>query len=375
MQVQTFESPSVDWTPFNFASHGSPLNQNIVTNVTAPVTLPARKVELMSPLDSPSTLAVTSEDFEFDLEFRVVDVKWSIQDNTIRFLLDHDGLFGVSLGLIGEWSTAVNPEFELKQCTFNIEQKPTTSIGILVTNTLWAVFGSGASVKFDLADLKYFFSVRFQLPVSQLQSLFEERKLAEQLIAIESVFSTRFQIPDHIPAADVETIAFCYKAITRRTFNMPARRLVLLPPAEEDSWTYLPKENTSYRLRYPTMLVQRSLFGQIIPIGQFWVIVDDAKVENYDAVVGQMQTLNGEPVPVRISVGRARITYEAILAPKFDPQSFSPKLRALLNLEDKLVDNLTKDYFEAFAATVEGLSGEQIREITSRPKDIVPESN
>lgn len=375
MQVQTFESPSADWTPFNFASHGSPLNQNVVTNVTAPVSLPARNVELMSPLDSSSTLAVSSEDFAFDLEFQIVGVNWNIKENTIRFRLDHGGLFAVSLGLIGEWTTALNPEFELKQCTFNIEQKPNTSIGILVTNTLWAVFGSGASVKFDLSDLEYFFSVRFQLPVTQLRSLFEERKLAEQLLVIESVFATSFQIPDHIPAADVETIAFCYKALTQRTFDMPARNLVFLPLAEEESWTYLPKENTSFRLRYPTTLEQKSLFGQIIPIGQFWVIVDEARVENYDAVVKQMQTLNGEPVPVRISVGKARITYEAILAPKFDPQSFSPKLYALLNLEDKLVDNLTKDYFEAFAATVEGLNGEQIREITSRPGDIVPENN
>lgn len=317
--------------------------------------------------------SISFDSFQLSFGFEVVDLRWALDSSEIVLVLNHAGLILVSATLIGYWSKNEVPTFHLNEVSLNLVEKPNQPLSVFVASTLWAILGLGLPVGIDIPLLEYHLSTSFEIPVGQVQTLLEERHLAERLLVISSVSGAMFLIPTgYIDAADVESIAFCYHAIVDREFDWRANTLTLFIPPRSEYSSMLPDTDRKFDLKYPSTHERRTIFGQALNLGQFWVEAKAARVVNYESVMRQMQLQRAEPVEVVIEPDDAKLRFKAIDTPRFNASRFPEELNTLRGVSEKIQDILLTKYFRLFSATVDGLNSDQIEAITRRPSRIDP---
>ena len=312
---------------------------------------------------------ISFSDFANIFRFEIVDVIGDEFSEQIVFKLKYANNFFVNLKLNGYWELNKEPKFQLTDVDWIFEEKQNNPTSAFVLETFKVILCLSNKVKVEIPIIDYYFGVSVPLPLNNISEILQNRQLAYRLMIIEKAFHTSLPFPRRfIAGEEVENIAFCYYAIVDRQFEWACNSFTLLPPATEENLKFLPSENTSYHLTFPTLNEIRVIFNHQLPLGQFMVDIEKALIENYEEVKANFAELNGQTVEMIIKPLNGKIKYTSLNAPNLPKKAWKADIQKLIDLDEKFNSIFLERYFKLAASTLEGLSKEQKESITERPK-------
>jgi len=312
---------------------------------------------------------ISSSDFADVFKFEIIDVVGNEFSEQIVFELEYSDKFLVRLKLNGYWELGEEPKFQLADVDWNFEEKENNPTSAFTLETFRAILCLSNKVKVEIPAINYYFRASVPLPLNKISEILQNRQIAYRLMVIEKAFQTSLPFPRRlITGNEVESIAFCYHAITDRQFEWACNSFTVLPPAAEENLKYFPPKNAAYHLTFPTLCETRVIFNHELSLGQFMIDIEKASVENYEEVKEEFANLNGEPVEMIIKPLNGKIKYTSLNAPHLPRKAWKNEIQKLINLDEKLNSIFLERYFNLATSTLEGLSQNQKESITERPR-------
>ena len=306
--------------------------------------------------------------FNQKLKLEIIEIDWSLNTSTIIFRLKvFDAVF-VTLILQGEWKGQKELSFYLNEVGINLENKSEIPISNFVAVSFWAMIGLSNKCSISIQSLDYKFSLSFDIPFDKISDLLQERELAYRLMVIEKALNTQLPFPNNgISGDDVENIAFCYHTIAEGKFDWLCKDLTFFPPATNEFKDLLPKSDIPFFLKFPTLNEQRVIFGNQLNLGQFHIVIEKARVTNYNQAKESLLKLDGNPIEIVIKPITGTVKYISFNKPISRVALFNQDIQMLIDLESKLIDAVFEKQVNSFSNAFEGLSNEQIEVLTERP--------
>lgn len=312
---------------------------------------------------------ISFSDFDSIFRFEIVDIVGDEFSEQIIFKLEYGDNFFVRLKLNGYWELNEQPQFQLTDVNWFFEEKKLNPTSAFLLETFKAILCLSKKVKVEIPIIDYHFKVSFPKLLSNISEMLQIRQIAYRLMVIEKAFQASLIFPKRfITGEEIENIAFCYHAVVKREFEWTCNEITLFLPATEENLKYLPTENISYHLTFPTLNECRVIFNQELFLGQFLVDIENALIENYEEVRIGFANLSGEPVKVVIKSLNGKIKYTSLGAPKLSTKAWKNEIQKMADLDEKFNSLFLERYFKLAASTLEGLSEEQKKSITERPK-------
>lgn len=312
---------------------------------------------------------ISFSDFAHIFRFEVADVIGDEFSEQIVFKLESADGFFVEMKLNGFWELEKEPKFQLSDVVWSFEEKENKPTSVFVLETFLAILCLSDEVKVKIPVIDYSFEVSVSRPLNVISGILQSRELAYKLMAIEKAFHTFLPLPLRtITGEEVESIAFCYHAIVDRQFEWVCESFTILPAAIEENLKYLPAENISYHLTFPTLNEIRIIFNRQLFLGQFLIDIEKAVIENYEEVKAKFAELKGQPVKMVIKSLNGKIKYTSLNAPNLPKKAWKTEVQKLIDLDEKLNSVFLERYFKLATSSLEGLSEEQKESITERPK-------
>lgn len=309
------------------------------------------------------------ENFDYKFDLQITDVEWSLESDEIYLYLTLDNLLFIKATLLGRWEGDNEKIFKLQQFNLNLERKLETPLSEFLTSTLWAMLGLSKDFRVRIPLINYDFRAGFTLPINEIKKLLQERQIAQRLIFIEAALGIFLPFPQgYIEGKDIENIAFCYHAIVDREFDWFNFGAIIPWIANEESLSWLPSSKQPFSTIFQPEVLTKEIFGVEIVLGLLTAKIENAVIDNYDEVKEKLSKLDNEIVEVKMRTlnGKSRIL--AIDVPIIIPEVFTLKLIKLFLLEKDLDELLLDRYFNLASSTLEGLTEEQIKIVTKRPK-------
>lgn len=343
--------------------------------VSSPKVFPKESLKQIADTEI-SDCNISFSDFTTIFRFEIVDIVGDEFSEQIVFKLEYADKFLVHLKLNGYWELNGEPKFQLNDVDWFFEEKKNNPTSAFFLETFKAILCLSNKVKIEIPTIDYYFGVSVPLPLNKISELLQNRQLAYRLMVIEKAFQTSLPFPRRfIESEEVENIAFCYHAIVDRQFEWACDSFTLFPPTTEENLKYLPTENASYHLTFPTLNEMREIFNHELFLGQFMIDIEKAVVENYEAVKENFAEFNGQPVKVVIKSLNGKIKYTSLNAPNLPEKTWKNELQKLIDLDEKFNSIFLERYFKLAASTLESLSEEQKESITKRPKLSIKDFN
>lgn len=312
---------------------------------------------------------ISFTDFANIFRFEIIELIGDEFSEQIIFKLEYADKFFVQLKLNGYWELNEKPKFQLTDVDWSFEEKENNPTSAFALETFRAILCLSNKVKVEIPIIKYHFKVSVPLPLNNVSEILQNRQLAYRLMVIEKAFQTSLPFPKgFIAGEEVENIAFCYHAIVDRQFEWACNSFTLVPPAIEENLKYLPSENTSYHLTFPTLNEIKVIFNHQLFLGQFMIDIEKALIENYEEVKATFAELKAQTAKIIIKPLNGKIKYTSLNAPKLPKKAWKADVQKLIDLNEKFNSVFLERYFKLAASTLEGLSKEQKESITERPK-------
>jgi hypothetical protein len=162
----------------------------------------------------------------------------------------------------------------------------------------------------------------FPKTIKTISTLLQNRQLSYRLMVLEKALKISISIPNReIDRAEIDNISYCYHSIVDRKFEFNA--------------------DSKHRVgETETEPIVGCIFGSKIDLGIQKVSIIKRGVEEV----------------------------ESITTPTLPKNAFSRDVQALIDLDGKLDSMVMDKYFDLAGATLDGLTEEQIKAITERPR-------
>lgn len=324
---------------------------------SVPISIPLLKQ------DSNLSLSINAPEVNYTLEAPLASSP-VIDDERIiaQFVIDNNVYLG--LHLVGQ---SIEQENKFKAGQFFLsyqieEQRPRAHF---VANTLMAVMGLAG--KLDLLISEPEISTRLSLVPSLLEisKMLHRRQTAYRLMTIEKLTGKRFLLPTSMSEREIETIAFVYHAIVDRSFTWPGGSLNISIPATQENASNFAKLVEPFNEPLPEQPLSETVLGQSIYLGRAVVTMEGAAIKNINEVRDQLSTRDGREAALEIHSRQDKYKFTEI--PYSADISWEPKIQALINLEPYLDATITERYHALAAATLNGLTEEEKKEVTTFP--------
>jgi hypothetical protein len=328
------------------------------------------------PLPKPqgSLLAIDVPAFGVHLQGELNDLDVSAGYREVTF-----GSFvaaGVStlLTLRSEHSSPVGRELEIKAVSLSLrvnDHRPRTHF---IADTLYAMLGLAGPVKVSIPNINIDVGLHFAMPPSEIAAFLQRRQTYFGLMVIEKATGLKFEIPPHISADEMNSIAFAYHAIGAGQFIWRVNDVIQQTPANAETLAWLdnlqPSEPSgcAYKLQLGPSQEIRRIFGQDVRLGDQTVFIVDGLIENRDDSRRELAKKDGQIVPITIRPRGRQGRYVFTNAPRLPDAPWDEKIENFIKLEDQLNERLAARYHELAASTVAGLTPKEIEAVTARPE-------
>lgn len=330
--------------------------------MTGPVIQGSVPISLPLPRpDSNLSLLINAPGVHYELEAPVVDSP-VIEDNkiTARFSLDENVY--LDLNLIGQ-SIEQDNKFKVGQFSlfYHIEvQRPRAHF---VADTIMAVMGLAGRLDLKISGPIVSTILTVEPSLLEISKMLHRRQTAYRLMVIEEATGKQFLLPSAISEGEIKRIAFVYHAIVDRSFMWAGGTLNMLIPATQESASNFAQLVQPFNGPLPEQPLSETVLDQSIYIGQAVVTMEDAVVKNLDEVREQLGAGDGRQITLEIHSRQDK--YEFTEIPYPSSVSWEPKIQALINLESYLDAAITERYHALAAATLDGLTEEEKKEVTT----------
>lgn len=316
-----------------------------------------------------------SATFDCDFKFEIIDIIPDRSANQIEFVLGIEDVIVIRLIVLGSWHTDDKIGFLTEQINLKLEHKFETPLSVFVVSNLWAVIALSSKFTIKIPEIGFDVSAGFTLSLKEIQTLLQERQIAQRLMVIESTSKTQLPFPNgYISGNDIENIAFSYHAFTSKRFKWFSPPTVIPWKANQESLSWLPENKDPKDMTFYPEPLSKKIFGQEVYIGVMTARVKDSVIDNYDDAKEKLSRLNNEIVEVKFRAVSGSSEMICVKVPRFNLDSWGEELKKLYKLEDKLDQEFANKYFKLASSTLEYLTTEQKELILERPK-IYPESH
>jgi hypothetical protein len=257
----------------------------------------------------------------------------------------------------------------VKEVSLNLNVLEHRSRAHFITASLYAALSLAESVNISVPEVNLDVRVRFNIPLSEISKLLQQRQTYFGLLVIERATGLEFGIPEYIPGADLHAIAFAYHAIVAREFVWLANDVTVQMPVTEErlAWVNDPRNMKVSNFDFGPDPTSRTILGQTVALGDQTVLIEDGVIQNREEVKRELSRLDGHIVPVKIRPLSRKGRYRLPNAPRLPSAPWDEEIEAYINLEDQLNERLTARYNELAASTLAGLSSEEIEAVTAQP--------
>jgi len=311
------------------------------------------------------TLPITAPGFHYELDAPLVE-RPRIEDDrlTVRFTIDPHVEFTLTLT-----GSLLDDRTQFQASHFLLHCKVTKQAARphFVAATVLAVFGFAGKIGLTIPDSGVGSYLDFNPPLLELSNFLQRRQLAYRLMTVERAAGVEFRWPEVCTYEELGSLHRTFLAITERAFRGPIDPIARTIPAKKESIVWLDSIIASPKQVYGQQKFDVSLFGRTIDLGTGRLIVDDVYILDADKVRHELEADDGHLVVVVISSLSGQGLYETPQAPHF-PDSWEPKIKALIALEPSLDDSLVGRYHALATATLAGADEEQRRSMTARPE-------
>lgn len=338
---------------------------------TIPPTLAGIALSESHPLHLPQAgqeilLKLHFSDFQLSQISSLVDLNYEVEDNlvTMKFPIDKDVL-GV-LELNGQLAED-GRQFKTYEYFFRTELVQDNPRADFVSSTFKALLGLSSETHLQISEMGLDGRFRFVFELYQISKMLQLRQIAYRAMVIEQATEQSFQLPKHLSANELEMIAFIYRAIVDRSFVLPTESFYIPLVANKECLDWF----TEFLLRSPMTLDKKesiNLFGKTINLGPESIIIESGQIQDVDRVRKELESNDGHKVLIEIRslIGQAK--FDLPFAPRLPVNAWDSNIQSLIDLESQLDNRLAELYNDLAAATLAGLTEEEIAEVTARPE-------
>lgn len=323
------------------------------------------------PASTPeATLHVIVPEFNFSLLVPLQELAKHVEPTQVNVRFAVDTGFILTLALTGrpiEGSAMFEPEEGSLSFQLADEKIPRAQF---FGTTLMAMLGLAKEVPLRVPEIGLNLSMRFNIPLSDINGMLLTRQLTHALMVIERATSQQFKLlPESLfDKEERNSLAFTYYAIAERSFIWP-----LSGPIEaiifvtEEALARFPEDGKTFQYKGPVGPMVKTVMGQSISLGEGQIHITDAVFfDPTKAKQEMMQSKDGMAAVVIFSLsGQARFEFPE--APQLPDNPWDWKLKTLIDLEPRFDTHLADAYHALAAATLADLSEEERAHVTSRP--------
>jgi hypothetical protein len=331
-----------------------------------PIVISLQNTDFVSSKKNHPRFEIAFSDFEHKFSFEIIKIDNDSNSNEIYLLLkSEDNVIKVTLS-----GTDKNGEgLIIDNYGFTVEKEGETPLSVFLLKTLLAILGLSSKINIKIPILNQEASMSFNTNLKEISALLQERQIAHRLMIIEKALGIYLPFPKKfIAGEDIQNITFCYYAIIQREFDWYCNELTVNPTATEDNQNLLPNTDSTFPLKFPTLNEERLVFGELLSLGRFIIEINQAKATNYTEAKENLLKLNGKSVEIIIKPANGIMRYVSGNTPTLPKNAFSKDIQALIDLDAKLDSMVMDKYFDLAGATLDGLTQEQIKVITERPR-------
>lgn len=305
--------------------------------------------------------------FQLQIAIPIKDIESDMAAGKVVFsaVIDNDAI--VILTGMGKLNREEDG-FRIEHVNLHLERLAETARADFIISTIRAALVLADRVHLRIPDVHIDITLGFDEPLLDISQMLRRRQIDYRIMVIERAVGLEFHLPLDISGDEVHDISFAYHAIVDQSFFWPIDSITLSIPATK-KWN-----DILARLRHEASIpigpdpYSLKLFGHHIALGQRCVIVQDALIENFEAVQKEMSKDDGHTVPMVIRSVSGRAKHDFFGAPKPPVAIWNSDIQKMVELEPQLDARLAKGYNALAAATLSDLSEEEKKEVTIRPE-------
>jgi hypothetical protein len=187
-------------------------------------------------------------------------------------------------------------------------------------------------------------------------------------MVIEKAFNREFSIPRPISDGDIRDIDFVYRAVVDRVFAEPFYHEPFEFSANERAHELLVGMDGKQPFGFEIDCLQQGLLGRTLNLGQAKLTVQNAAPVNPEEVERELQKLDGHSFSVFVKSLSGLANYQFLDAPSLPDDAWDELVAEMIELDDKLVNNLFKTVNDFAAGSLADLTEEEKSEATIRPQ-------
>jgi hypothetical protein len=328
--------------------------------------------EIRDSILSPAKSVV--QDFTAELIFPIFDYSLPVIVESTRSFEERRLTLRIELdeGATFEWQTIGKPTEKGTKVIFegsagiNLVSPRPRAHYIAATIQSLLMMDESASLRVD--GLGFSGGVHFASSPKIVSDFLRRRQIAYRLMVIEKAFKDDFSVPPRISNEDVADIDFVYRAVVDRAFAWTFY---------QDSFPFSANDRVSELLvgmdgKQPFWFeidcLQQVLLGRTLNLGQAKLTVQNAALVNPDEVERDLQKLDGHSFEVFIRSLSGLADYQFLDAPSLSDDAWDKLVGEMIELDEKLVNNLFKDVNNLAAGSLADLTEEEKLEVTIRPQ-------
>ncbi len=311
--------------------------------------------------DSHFSLLINAPEILYTLEAPLAATP-IIEDDRIVAKFTVDSNVDLDLTLTGKW-VENEGKFQPEQFSLFYQIKESRPRAHFIAATLMAVMGLAGKFDLQISEPEVSTTLNFELPLLEISKLLHRRQFTYRLMVIEEATGARFLLPSTISEKDIKKIAFVYHAIVDRSFVWSSERFKGTISATEE-WFVQGGRPFAWEIES----LSETVLGQSINLGSAKISTEDAVIQRPDEVQQQLAAMDGRQIPIMIRSFSGRIRYDFTEAPLAPDLSRDSKIQALIDIEPQLDVALVQRYHALAAATLDGLTEEEKKEVTTRPE-------
>jgi len=286
-----------------------------------------------------------------------------IEDDRIVAKFSVDGNVDLDLILTGK-SVENENKFQVERYSLIFQIKEPRPRAHFIVATYMAVIGLAGKLDLQISEPEVSLNINFELPLLEISKLLHRRQFTYRLMVIEEATGKQFLLPSAISDREIETIAFVYHAIVDRSFIWTGESFKTSVPATQDCASSLAQPFPGSHV----VAISETVLGQPIDLGRATVTTEDLVVKNLDEVREQLEAKDGRQITLEMRSLSGQSKYEFTEIPYSSGALQEPNIQTLIDLEPYLDAAITERYHALAAATLEGLTEEEKKEITARPE-------
>ena len=352
-------------------------DQSVFRNVTDTLVFPEPNLvrgvsEIRDSIVSPAKSVV--QDFTAELIFPSFDYSLPVIVESTRSFEERRLTLRIELdeGATFEWQTIGKPAEKGTKVIFegaagiNLVSPRPRAHYIAATIQSLLMMDESASLRVDGLGLSG--DMHFASSPKIVSDFLRRRQIAYRLMVIEKAFKDEFSVPPRISNEDVTHIDFVYRAIVDRVFAWKFYQDSFPFSANDRARELLAGMDGKQPFRFDIDCLQQVLLGWTLNLGQAKLKVQNAALVNPEEVERDLQKLDGHSFDAFIRSLSGLANYQFLDAPSLPDDAWDKLVEEMIELDEKLINNLFMAVNELAAGSLADLTEEEKSEVTIRPQ-------